>query len=303
MKRRDFLKTGMAFGTAALLNGSMTSSAAQAETLDMAIVQGTDYFQNSLKAVELLGGMGQFLPQGGVVGILPNASFRNPGTYTSPEVVLAAIKMCAEAGVKEISYLGMDMRYLTRSPHFEELSDAMNIVTTPSSMNSELEIPHAKSLKQAEVSDAFLACDAFINVPVVKQHEGTNFSCALKNLMGVTSYSTNQFIHFGSGDSGGNWYKNIEFLSQCIADLNLVKKPALVLADATECISTNGPFGPGKLIRPQKVVAASDPVLVDAYTCILMGQEAAKVSMIVKAAEHGLGNMDTQSAMIQEVVL
>ena len=113
MKRRNFLKTSAALGAASVLSHSVLSSvAAGAERLDMAVVQGADYFHNTLKAVELLGGMGQFLPQGGVVGILPNASFRNPGTYTRPDVVLAVIKMCYEAGVKEICYLGRENRHL-----------------------------------------------------------------------------------------------------------------------------------------------------------------------------------------------
>jgi len=301
MKRRNFLKAGAVLGAASVVSNSLLSSvAAGAETLDMAVVQGADYFQNSLKAVEALGGMGRFLQHGGVVGILPNASFRNPGTYTSPDVVLAVITMCYAAGVKEIRYLGREMRHLSRSPHFEELRDAMSLVTFPSRVTSELDIPQGKTLKRAEVLNAFQECKAFINLPVLKHHEGTNFSCALKNMMGILSSDSCQFFHFGSG---GGWYDDIDFLSQCIADLNLLKKPALIVADATECLSSNGPFGPGDLIRPQRVIAAADPVLVDAYTCTLMGLEATNVAMIGKAVEYGLGNMDLQSAAIQEIVL
>jgi uncharacterized protein (DUF362 family) len=222
----------------------------------MAVVQSADYFQNTLKAVESLGGMGQFLPQGGVVGILPNASFRNPGTYTSPEVVLAVIQMCYDASVKEICYLGREMRHLSRSPHLEELSEAMSLVTFPSRIPSELDIPQGKTLKRAEVLKAFQECKAFINLPALKHHEGTNFSCALKNMMGILSSDSCQFFHFGSG---GGWYNDIDFLSQCIADLNLLKKPALIVADATECLSSNGPFGPGELIHPQTDPADLQP--------------------------------------------
>ncbi len=57
MKRRDFLKTSVAVGAATVLNSRVMSAAASAETPDMAVAQGTDYFQNSVKAVELLGGM------------------------------------------------------------------------------------------------------------------------------------------------------------------------------------------------------------------------------------------------------
>ncbi|WP_394698577.1 hypothetical protein [uncultured Desulfobacter sp.] len=45
----------------------------------------------------------------------------------------------------------------------------------------------------------------------------------MKNMMGLTSSSTNHFFHFGSGSSG--WYDDPKFLSQCIANVNLVRRP------------------------------------------------------------------------------
>ena len=37
-------------------------------------------------------------------------------------------------------------------------------------------------------------------------------------MMGILSTESCRFFHFGSG---GGWYDDIDFLSQCIADLNL----------------------------------------------------------------------------------
>ena len=61
------------------------------------------------------------------------------------------------------------------------------------------------------------------------------------------------------------------------------------MVDATEFIITNGPFGPGELHRPQKVVASTDRVAVDAYCATLWGLEPASIIMIDKAHGHGLG--------------
>ncbi|WP_394699277.1 DUF362 domain-containing protein [uncultured Desulfobacter sp.] len=49
------------------------------------------------------------------------------------------------------------------------------------------------------------------------------FTGTMKNMMGLTSSSTNHFFHFGSGSSG--WYDDPKFLSQCIANVNLVRRP------------------------------------------------------------------------------
>ncbi|WP_169742987.1 DUF362 domain-containing protein [Desulfobacter vibrioformis] len=61
----------------------------------------------------------------------------------------------------------------------------------------------------------------------------------MKNMMGLTSSSTNHFFHFGSGSSG--WYDDPEFLSQCIADVNLVRRPDLSVFD-------------GLRIRPERII-------------------------------------------------
>ena len=61
----------------------------------------------------------------------------------------------------------------------------------------------------------------------------------------------------------------VAHLEQLIVDLNKALKPALNVVDATEFIVTNGPFGPGELLKPRKVVAGTDPVAVDAYCASL----------------------------------
>jgi len=92
----------------------------------------------------------------------------------------------------------------------------------------------------------------------------------------------------------------IGHLDQCIADLNTVISPDLCVVDATEFITTNGPFGPGELTRPGKVVAGTDRVAIDAYCCTLWGLEGKDIIHIRKAHEHGLGEIDLTKLCIEE---
>jgi uncharacterized protein (DUF362 family) len=110
-----------------------------------------------------------------------------------------------------------------------------------------------------------------------------------------------QFFHFGSGSRG--YYDDVEFLSQCIADLNLVRKPDLCIVDATEVVATNGPFGPGRLIKPQKVFAGVDRIAVDVYGANLLGRKGEEIRTTQMAHEHGLGEIHLQRLRIQEVTL
>jgi len=98
-------------------------------------------------------------------------------------------------------------------------------------------ITNGRHLKEAEVAKELLECDVFINMPIAKDHTGVRFTGTMKNMMGASPYSTNGYFHHGSGASG--YYDDVEFLSQCIADLNLVRQPDLCLFDGTEVITTN----------------------------------------------------------------
>jgi uncharacterized protein (DUF362 family) len=128
---------------------------------------------------------------------------------------------------------------------------------------------------------------------------GTNFTGSLKNIMGALSRTTDRFFHRGSGAKSA--YDDVEFLSQCIADAQLIRKPNLCVVDATEFVITNGPAGPGELKKLDKVVAGINAVSVDAYCATLLGLKPADISMIRFANQHGLGNIDVSKLTIKEV--
>jgi len=270
--------------------------------VDIAAVKGTDYFQNTLKAVEILGGMGKFVSKQSKVGLLINSPWKNPGSYVAPEITLAAIRMCLDAGAKEIGvFKGISSSYWRRSPLSKRFRDEIGNIQHIGGNYTEVPIPHGRSLKKAQIAKGLLDCDVFINIPIAKDHTGVRFTGTMKNMMGTTSGSTNSFFHHGSGASG--YYDDVGFLSQCIADVNLVRKPDLCIFDGTELITTNGPHGPGKLIKPQIVFAGMDRVAVDVYGANLLGLKGEEVQTALKAHEHELGEIHLPSLRIQEVNL
>ncbi len=94
---------------------------------------------------------------------------------------------------------------------------------------------------------------------------------------------------------------DIEHLDQCIADLNTIIHPDLCIIDATEFITTNGPNGPGKLKKLQKVIAGTDPVAIDTYCAKLFNYNPKNIIATNKAHEHGIGEMDLSKVNIKEV--
>ena len=288
-----------------LYNDALTDAQASEKT-DVTVVSGGNYFNNTIKAVELLGGMNKFVTKGSKVGLLINSSFEKPGTYVMTDVTLAVLKMCYGSGAKEIVLLNKSssQEYWNRSSLSKEFQDEIKSLQTAGKTFVKKEIPQGKTLKEAQIVTEFMECDIFINMPKTKDHAGTNFTGNMKNMMGVTSHETNGFFHFGSSKTKTkDYYSDVQFLSQCIADVNLLRKPDLCIADATELITTNGPFGPGKIIKPQQVIAGVDRIAVDAYCSTLLGLNPADVIMLRQGNQAGLGEIDLKKVNVKKVAL
>jgi uncharacterized protein (DUF362 family) len=154
-------------------------------------------------------------------------------------------------------------------------------------------IENGVCLKNVEVIRKIKEVDVFINIPILKHHGSTMVTGALKNMMGLTTRKTNVTFHLGSGKRN-----DPEYLAQCIADLNLLRKPDLVLADAIEFITANGPGGPGPVKKLDLVVAGTDPVAVDALGATYLDMQPPEVLTIRKAYDLGIGEMDLDNLKI-----
>jgi len=303
--RREFVKRTAQISFSAVIGGSVLSqfSCSQAAKCDIAVASGSDYLSSTSQAVELLGGMENFVKKGSRVAILPNTQSRHPGTYTKPDIVRSVIRMCKEAGAAEVNCLSCltpkhwESTGLDKAVK-EEGANLKLIDRDDESLYQAVPIPKGVALKEAQIMKEFFNNEVFIDMPVTKDHAGNKFTGTMKNLMGLNYRVNNRTFH------KENWTTDqsaIEHLDQCIADLNTVIEPTLCVVDATEFITTNGPFGPGKLIKPQKVIAGTDRVAIDAYCTTLWGLEAKDVIMINKAYEHKLGQIDLQKVKIREI--
>ena len=112
MKRRNFLKTGMVATAALTLNfeGLQAALASNSMTVQQApelvAVMGGEPAAMLEKALETLGGMGNFIKKGQKVVIKPNIGWdRTPelAGNTNPELISALVKQCLQAGASKVS--------------------------------------------------------------------------------------------------------------------------------------------------------------------------------------------------------
>lgn len=311
INRRSFLRKGAVLSTLPFISSSFFNGVLPPffeKNPDISIVEGLHYFSNTEKAVELIGGMKSFVSTGDKVGILINSAFDVKGAYYNPDIAIAVVKMCYEAGASEVICIqNVVQEYWERSSHFESHADLIsglkNITVNkfPAEFDDENWTVHetikdSRKLKNAEIINAIFECDRFINMPISKHHATTLLTGALKNMMGICTRKTNVGFHLDSGVRN-----DPDYLAQCIADINQVRKPDLCVMDSTEFIVTNGPGGPGDLVKKDKVLAGTDIVAMDAIGATYLDYLPEEIPCITKAYDSNLGEKDYTKLTIKEI--
>ena len=126
--------------------------------------------------------------------------------------------------------------------------------------------------------------DFLINVPVLKGHCQTKITCALKNMKGLIPNKEKRRFH-----SLG--------LHKPIAHLNMGIQQDFIVVDNI-CGDLDFEDG-GNPVVMNRVMAACDPVLVDAYVCQMMHYEVAEVPYVKLAGDLGVGCSDISKADVR----
>jgi uncharacterized protein (DUF362 family) len=273
------------------------------EVCDLSVVTGKDPVACTVAAVGQLGGMKQYVSEGSRVLINVNNATKHRGSNVNPAVALAIVRMCREAGAGDICLAkGGPERYWDPLSETDEIKALVAGIRVSERNFEVVPIEKGIALKEAHMDRELLECDVFINVPLIKDHVGTNFTGALKNTMGVCPHDpTNRFCHMGSKPNSEGFYEDLGHLAQCIADMNLIRPPDLTVMDCFEFLTTNGPFGPGDLGHADTVMAGVDSVAIDTYGSRFLDLKPKSIEMIDRARQLGLGRMDLENMHISEI--
>ncbi len=301
MNRRDFLKyqikgtLWLAAATSGLILPEKTLAAA---TPDIAVAKGKATAATRA-AVELLGGIGNFVKKGNRVLIKPNISCMSPpdrGVTTNPEVAREVVAMCQEAGASNIVVTDNTMWPGKRSIDVTGIGavkslGARVVVLRDPAVFKETAIPNASILTKTDIMKEALKADVIIAVPVAKSHSAAAVSLGMKGMMGLVY---NRLI-----------FHQLD-VHTAIVDLASVLKAQLTVIDAIRVLSTGGPIGPGKVLNMNTVIASKDIVAADAYAVSAFEWYGKRfkpdqVRYIREAHERGLGRMDIENLKIKEV--
>jgi len=306
LTRRDLLK-GAAAAVALpkmffLSSHSRPSVAYAAGDADLVIAQQGTPTQLLQAAMAPLGGMGRFVKKGQRVVIKANIAWaRTPeqACTNNPDLLSALIKMCYDAGAKRVAvwdHTCDNYQFcFSRSGLKETAQKAGADIFSGHGRNvyKQVEVQKGKKLKTAEVLRDVLESDVFINFPIPKHHFATELTLGMKNLIGIV-WDMEQLHKID--------------LHQCIADINTIRKPDLVVMDAIRILTTNGPKGPGKTEDIGEVITSTDIVAPDAYAATFFKHpktgkpfKPEEVRFVKNAYELGLGEINLSKVRVKRV--
>ncbi len=308
MKRRDFLKTSLATGAALSLNFEGMQAALKSNSMvveaapDMVAVMGGEPAAMLTKALESLGGIGAFVKKGQKIVIKPNIGWdRTPemAGNTNPELIKALVKMCLNAGASKVTVFDHtcdNWQKCYESSGIAAAAKEAGAVVMPGNEEKyykEVALPKGVSLKSALIHESLIECDAWINVPILKNHGGAKLSCAMKNLMGIV------------------WDRRVfhqNDLQQCIADIcTWDKKPVLNIVDAYRMMHQNGPQGKSvaDVATLKSLIASPNIVAIDTAALGMFNQvkklDMDAVGHIGKGEDLKLGTTDLKKLNIQRI--
>jgi len=125
--------------------------------------------------------------------------------------------------------------------------------------------PKTYVLRNFPLPKTIIEADSVIDVPVLKTHEFTKYSGAIKNLFGCIPDNRRIFLH--------------PHFEMVMHDLLVLLKPKLVVMDATFAMEGNGP-NRGIVVPMNLVLTSSDLVAMDKLCCEIMGIDWTDISYL-----------------------
>ena len=252
-------------------------------------IYGEDYKEMTKQLLAAADLIGRLPDKNCRIGIKPNLvspSEASWGATTHPEVVAGIIEYLKEHGFRDLvmmegSWVGDKTREAFEVCGYDRLEEEYQVSFWD--MQKDKGVPVDCGGMELNICERVKEIDFLINVPVLKGHCQTKITCALKNMKGLIPNREKRRFH-----SLG--------LHKPIAHLNMGIRQDFIVVDNI-CGDLDFEDG-GNPVVMNRVLAACDPVLVDAYVCQMMHYQMEDVPYVKLAGELGAGCSDISKAEI-----
>ena len=265
-----------------------------AERPVVAVVRCEDYEEARVeealrRALELLGGLSQYIRPGQRVALKPNLLRPRPpeaAVSTHPSVVRAVVRLVQECGATPViaespggPFTTAALRYVYQKSGLAQVAAETGAELNYDTSVTRVPNPEGGLLRLIDVISAVAHADAVINLPKLKTHNLTRLTAATKNLFGVIPGVTKIGYHAK--------LQNALDFSRGLVDIGRCVRPVLSILDGVVAMDGNGPSG-GDPFAGRVLVASPDMLAEDVVAMALVGWEPLSNPVIKAAAEWGL---------------
>ncbi len=245
------------------------------------------------QAIELLGGISNFVRPGSRVLVKPNllmAKEPQAGITTHPEVVRAVIRIlkkidCSILVGDSPSVFGKEIE------NVGEVYARSGIKRVCEEEGVKLAEFNKRRLRKGIPLTTLLdECDYLVSIAKFKTHNLTLLTAAIKNLFGLVVGTYKTELH-------KNYFYPEDF-SKVLVDIYEESRPALTVVDAVVAMEGDGPAAAGKLRNTNLLLAGADCVALDSILAQIMGVRPLDILTTKEAATRGLGAADNRSIEI-----
>jgi len=215
----------------------------------------------------------------GKVFIKPNLCSKSyiPGAVTNPQVLFHLVSLLRDRAEEVVVGESNGYNYCCddalKMTGVKELVKKAGGKTVNLSNDETVKVQNSKTfcLRNFPLPKTLVEADSIVDVPVMKTHEFTNYSGAIKNLFGCIPDDRRIFLH--------------PKFDMVLHDLIVLLEPKFVVMDATVAMEGNGP-NRGIAIPMNLVLAGSDVVAMDKLCCEIMGINWADISYLKFIDQH-----------------
>jgi len=242
------------------------------------------------RAVDLLGGIGRFIPPGSQVLLKPNMLQGLPperAVATHPQVVRAVGLLLIRAGASVtladspgggIRYVPGNLQKGYDAAGYSRVADELGFHLNLSTGYSVGSFPEGNVIKQFPLIDPATDADRIVSVSKAKTHLLTLVTGATKNLFGLIPGLEKPIFHARFQESGR--------FADMLLDLHAHVRPDLHIVDGVIGMEGDGPTG-GDPRQVGVILAGTSAVAVDYVLCRVLGIEPLDVPVIRAAVERG----------------
>ena len=256
------------------------------------VIYGTEYKKMTielLEACKLANMIGDHRKRIGIKPNLVSPSEASYGATTHPEVVEGLLQYLKEHGFSEItimegSWIGAKTKEAFKTCGYDTLAKRYGVALVDAQKEKSVTVD-CKGM-ELHLCNCALQVDYMINVPVMKGHCQTRITCALKNMKGLLPNTEKRRFH------------TME-LHKPIGHLSMGIRQDFILVDSI-CGDLSFEDG-GNPTQMNRLFAAADPVLCDAYVCRLLQYQTEEVPYIGLAEKLGAGSSDMDKALVREL--